>query len=72
MYDYVLGPTPSQESERSCMIMCFVLHQVRKVSDHVWLCARSYAKSEKWVIMHEYVLGPMPSEESEQSYMIMC
>ena len=24
MYDYVLGPTPSQESERSCMIMCCV------------------------------------------------
>jgi hypothetical protein len=21
MYDYVLGPTPSQESERSCMIV---------------------------------------------------
>jgi hypothetical protein len=72
MYDYVLGPTPGQESERSCMIMCYILRQVRKVSDHVWLCARSYTKSEKWAIMYDYVLDPTPSQESERSCMIMC
>ena len=72
MHGYVLDPTPSEESERSCMIMCKVLHQVKKVSDHAWLCARSYTKSEKWAIMYDYVLDPTPREESERSCMIMC